>query len=143
MTELILAEARSSIFIAADPDRVFAAWLDPATASRFLGAGATSVGGIELDAREGGDFSIEMVDEKGSYAHHGQYLVIDRPRRLAFTWISAGTEHRLTVVDIRFVAEQGGTRVDLRHDGLLGQGRADRHSGGWQSILEKLGALLG
>ena len=31
----------------------------------------------------------------------------------------------------------GGTRVDLRHHGLLNDTRANQHSKGWQSILEK------
>jgi uncharacterized protein YndB with AHSA1/START domain len=39
----------------------------------------------ELEVRVGGQFRIVMEDARRSYEHFGEYLVVDRPRRLAFT----------------------------------------------------------
>lgn len=134
----ILAKAEVSIRIGAPPERVFDAWLDPGLARQFLAAGETRVGEMEIDPREGGRFRIEMASGERRYMHHGEYVVIDRPRRLVFTWISAATEERLTIVDVHFTPDAGGTRVDLRHEGLLNPEREAQHRWGWQSILEKL-----
>ena len=142
MAELLLARAMASTTIAAPPEKVFNAWLDEDLASRFLAAGQTSVGALSIDAREGGAFSVTMTDSEGDYPHRGHYVVIDRPRRLVFTWISKGTEERLTMVEVRFIPEDGGTLVELRHDGLLNEEREGQHARGWQSILDKLAGQL-
>jgi len=128
----------ASIEIAADPSAAFRAWLDPAQAARFLAAGETQVAQAEIDAREGGAFRIVMEGEEGRYEHHGRYVLIDPPRRLVFTWISAGTDWRLSLVTIRFRPIAGGVRIDLEHEGLPDSERAGRHQRGWRTILEKL-----
>jgi uncharacterized protein YndB with AHSA1/START domain len=82
-----------------------------------------------------------MQGDAKSYEHSGRYVVIDRPRRLVFTWISAGTDHRLSLVTIVFTPIQGGVRLDLEHEGIPDAERARQHESGWASILRKLARL--
>jgi uncharacterized protein YndB with AHSA1/START domain len=141
MAELALRRARVSIVIKADPGKVFDAWLDPRLAARFLAAGDMRVGEVELDPREGGEFRVVMQGERDRIEHQGRYVLIERPRRLVFTWISPGTDWRLSLVSLAFVPVEGGVRVELEHEGLPDAERMERHQRGWKTILEKLARI--
>lgn len=138
MAEPILARAQASIEIAAPAEAVFDAWLDPAIAGRFLAAGDMDVETAEIDAREGGAFRVVMRGEDNRVEHSGRYVVIERPRRLIFTWVSAGTDWRLSLVTVVFIPIPAGVRVELQHEGLPNADRAARHEYGWETILAKL-----
>ena len=60
---------------------------------------------------------------------------------LVFTWISAGTDHRLSLVTVVFTPVEGGVRVELEHEGIPDVERARQHERGWTSILRKLASL--
>src|SRR5579863_2549147 len=142
MAEATPYRASAEIEIAAAPEAVFDAWLDPGMAARFLAAGETHVGEIAIDAREGGAFRIVMRRPDDTRVdHHGRYVVIDRPRRLVFTWMSAATEQRLSLVEVTFTPTASGVRVRIDHEGLPDAERAGQHQGGWASILAKLAHL--
>jgi uncharacterized protein YndB with AHSA1/START domain len=138
MAQKLPYSANSSIEISLPPERVFDAWLDPTTAARFLAAGSMRVADAQIDAREGGAFRIVMSDGANELLHEGRYVLIDRPRRLIFTWISAGTDWRLSLVTINFVPTATGSRIELLHEGIPDADRANKHQGGWSTILRKL-----
>ncbi|MFI5014219.1 MAG: SRPBCC domain-containing protein [Hyphomicrobiales bacterium] len=141
MAEPILLRATASVVIRAEPGELFDAWLDPQRAARFLAAGDMAVSEIALDPREGGEFRIVMRGEREAIEHRGRYVLIERPRRLVFTWVSPGTDWRLSLVSVVFTPVAGGVRIDLEHEGLPDADRTRRHQRGWGTILEKLGKL--
>lgn len=129
--------------IAAPPERVFDAWLDPESVGRWLFA---TPGGVmervEIDARVGGAFLI--VERRGDELaeHFGEYLEIDRPHRLAFTFAAmrgSGT----TRVAVTIVPEGEGSHVTLVHE-MDPQWAAyeDRTREGWTAILAGLERTL-
>jgi uncharacterized protein YndB with AHSA1/START domain len=134
--------AYAEIEIAAAPAKVFDAWLDPGLAARFFAGGDTVVGEIAIDPREGGAFRLVMQDGAARFEHEGRYVVIERPRRLIFTWFSAGTDHRLSLVEVTFTPTAAGVRVRVEHEGLPDAERAGRHQRGWGTILAKLSRLF-
>jgi uncharacterized protein YndB with AHSA1/START domain len=74
----------------------------------------------------------------------GQFLEIDPPRRLVFTWgwthghaIAPGS----TRVVVTLQAENGGTRVILRHHDLPDTEQVDHHRKGWDLYLSRLAIL--
>ena len=75
----------------ASAERVFDAWLDPGKVMQWMSV--THRHGIsgqmvraEIDARVGGAFSFVDLRDGEEVDHVGEYLEIDRPRRLVFTW---------------------------------------------------------
>lgn len=124
--------------IPASRERVFDAWTDAEGMTRWMRPGPGMECRCELDVRVGGRFLIDMIAPDGTtLPHTGTYRVVDRPRKLVFTWMSGPTDHRETVVTLEFLESTGGTEVVLVHDGLPA-GAAEPHEEGWGLILEHL-----
>lgn len=129
--------------LAASPDDVFDAWTDPDSLSVWMCPGpGMRVPVAELDARVGGSFRIVMANDETQYDHKGTYQVVDRPRRLRFTWISPATGGGESVVTVDLSPAEGGTRLVLTHEGLPSAESAENHQGGWGNILDTLASHL-
>lgn len=135
--------ARVSRLIEASPEQVFDAWLDPSTAGKFLFATPRGeMVQVEIGARVGGKFVIVERRDGQDAAHYGEYIEIDRPRRIAFRF---STERQapgdLVVVDIK--PANGGSEVSLAHELKPEQANVkERTASGWKGILKKLGETL-
>jgi uncharacterized protein YndB with AHSA1/START domain len=127
--------------IAAPRERVFAAWLDPSTLAAFMRPGHTVGASAEVDPRVGGAFRIVMAHPDGKVEHRGEYLAIEPPSLLSFTWISANTDRLPTVVTIEFHDRSGGTELVLTHRRLPAP-RVPPHRGGWGDIVRTLDEVL-
>ena len=127
--------------VAVPREEVFDAWLDAESLQHWMRPGDVGRATAEVDARVGGKFRIVMHHGGRDNAHWGEYLAIERPSRLSFTWISEYTDLQPTVVTIDFLDKDGGTEVVLTHRRLPPE-RVDAHRGGWSSILEKLEETL-
>jgi len=124
--------------IPASPEALFDAWTDAEGMARWMRPGPEMQCRCRLDMRVGGRFEIDMIAPDGTtLPHTGTYRVVDRPRKLVFTWVSAPTGQRESVVTIEFRAAKGGTEIILTHDGLP-PAAAEPHEGGWQEIIRKL-----
>lgn len=130
--------------LAAPPQTVFAAFVDPVIAARWLFR--TPEGDIvraEADAQVGGEFCfIERRDDE-DIVHVGEYLAIDPPRRLAFVFSldQFRTVNEVTV-DLE-EAKTGGTLITLTHK-LDREWAAfsERTSKVWELMLDTLQQVL-
>ncbi len=125
--------------IDAPPEKVFDAWLDPDGVGQWLFATPDGVmERIEIDARVGGKFLI--VERRGDQLaeHFGEYLEIDRPRRLVFSF-AAMREAGYTKAEVTIAPDGNGSLVTLVHE--MDPEWADYEAQtrqGWTNILEGL-----
>ena len=97
---------------------------------------------IQVKTRRRGRFRIVMKGPDCDHEHTGEYLVVERPRRLVFTWISESTHGRTTTVTLELVPRgPDETELVLVHEGLPDETAAGRHRSGWEDILRKLEAI--
>ena len=138
--ELVLELTRT---IDAPKERVFDAWLDPATLATFM----TPMPGVtvpeaQTDPREGGRFLVVMRSGDQDMPHRGTYVTIDRPNRLAFTWESPFSEIEGSTVTLDFADAGTGTKITLRHIRFETEESRNNHEGGWSKILDTLAGAL-
>jgi uncharacterized protein YndB with AHSA1/START domain len=138
MTDLTLTCRR---IIAAAPEAIYNAWLDPAMITQFMSPRPDMhVREARSDARVGGNFFVLMVGDK-DYPHSGTYKELTPYSRLAFTW-EAPWSAPDTLVEIVLNPVEGGTEVVLTHIRFVSEESRDNHMQGWTGILGKLDALL-
>lgn len=120
------------IRIAARPETVFAFFTDPEKLVRWKGRQAT------LDARPGGTY---RVDIDGKNVVRGEFVEVDPPRRVVFTW---GWEDEASplrpgssTVEIELIPDGEGTLVRLIHRDLPPEAVAE-HAKGWDHFLPRL-----
>lgn len=123
--------------IAAPAEELFDAWLDPEAMAIWMRPGSIRTTTAKVDPRVGGRYEIVMRSATETYPHTGVYRVINRPRQLAFTWISRGTEQRESLVTVDFFARGEATEVVVTHEQLT-EAAAPSHTNGWTSALERL-----
>ncbi len=121
----------ASVRIAAPRLAVFPYFVDPELIVQWLGDWA------DLSAEAGGVFAIDM----GNTAIRGEYVEVDPPHRVVFTWGVPGRdglEPGSTTVEVVLTEDDGETLVELFHHDLPDH-EFDSHRAGWP---EKLGALV-
>ena len=125
-------------------ERVFEAWLSPEALAVFIRpAPGVTIPRVDVDARVGGKFLIVMKVGSSDVPHHGEYRVIDRYSRLAFTWHSAQTApHSLVTIDFEALGPEQ-TRVSLHHADFPNETIRSNHETGWTGILDALSELVG
>jgi uncharacterized protein YndB with AHSA1/START domain len=128
--------------IAARRERVFQAWLDSESLAQWMRPGNCTQAAVAVDPRVGGGFRIVMQGRpQGDVEHRGEYLAIEPPSLLSFTWISKHTDEQPTVVTIEFHERGTGTEVVLTHRRLPPR-EVDGHRKGWTDILRLLDEAL-
>lgn len=128
-------------YFPAPRERVYAAWLDPLSLVQWMRPGAEASATAEVDPRVGGGFRIVMKHSGGVTEHTGEYLVIERPARLSFTWISENTQQIPTQVTVEFIERDQGTELVLTHR-RLPESKVEGHRRGWGAILQNLEQVL-
>ena len=118
---------------------VFDAWTDPTTMAEWLSPVGQAE--AEVDLRVMGRFKVSMIGETTRIEHTGEYLVVDPPRELSFTWQSLYTGSEPSVVTVLFEAEGDETRVVLTHR-RLPESQVDPHTNGWEAMITRLAGLL-
>jgi uncharacterized protein YndB with AHSA1/START domain len=122
--------------IPAPAAELFDAWLDPGKLATWMRPSDVKRSRVKADARVGGAFEVLMQTPEGKSPHTGVYKVIDRPRRLAFTWNSDAAGNQDSLVTLDFNPRGRSTEIVLTHERLPSEEEVAGHRSGWTEILE-------
>ena len=128
-----------SRLLPAPADEVFRWWTEVDLLRRWM----SPVGSVEaaVDLRVGGAFRIVMKDAGVEIEHTGEYLEIDRPRRLVFSWRSQYTGGASLVTVSFEPVGHASTRISILHSGLP-KPAATGHRSGWGAMTDRLAEEL-
>jgi uncharacterized protein YndB with AHSA1/START domain len=121
-----------TILIAASPETVWEFFVDPEKLTRWKGMQA------ELDPTPGGIYRCAVIP---GHTARGDFVELDRPHRLVFTW---GWENESAVppgtstIEVELTPEGEGTSLHFVHRDLPGAEAAASHAHGWDHYLPRL-----
>ena len=119
--------------VAAAAETVFDFFADPDKMVQWMGRSA------QLEPRAGGTFRVDL---NGRDVARGEYVTVDRPDRVVFTWgweaDDALTAPGSSTVEVTLRPDGDGTVVRLRHTDLPEEARG-AHAHGWEHYMERLG----
>jgi uncharacterized protein YndB with AHSA1/START domain len=141
----------SEIFIAAPPERVFQALIDPGQVRQWWTSKECPIESFAFDAKLGGRWSYDTrhgaitVNGVSTFHCEGEVLEFDPPSRLAYSWIANWHDQpsQPTVVRWELFTSAKGTRVRITHSGLaeLPKARKD-YSSGWPGVVDCLRSFV-
>jgi uncharacterized protein YndB with AHSA1/START domain len=137
----------SEVRIAAPPERVFQALIDPKQVMAWWNDENCRIKNFSIEPRRGGKWTYDTghadfnVNGVSKFHCEGEVLEYDPPRSLAYTWIANWHEvkSRRTVVRWELTPDGAGTRVRVSHSGLTQESAARKdYSGGWPGVMQQL-----
>jgi uncharacterized protein YndB with AHSA1/START domain len=124
-------EVRVRQRFSAPAERVFNAWVDPATAGKWLFATAwRPMSRVKINARAGGSFRFEDRHNGDDVIQTGKYVELVRPKRLVFTLSGAKRQRSSTCVNVEIVPLEAGCELVLVHEGVLPDDSVRTEGGG-------------
>lgn len=127
--------------IEASPETVFAALTDPAKLKAWWGDEKTyRADKWSIDLRVGGKWRSEGKSSTGqSFVVQGEYVEVDPPRVLAYTWKPDWIDAPVTTVRFVLTPQGKSTHLLMTHGGFAGNENAlQNHKMGWPTVLNWL-----
>ena len=128
----------------APPDVVFDEWLDPAGMTEWMCPRPARAVKIVLDPSVGGLLHIDIEDSGTSVYVTGQFIELDRPRRLRFSWSCSAWADPSVQSEVTVILEDHGadqTLMTIEHEQLPPEQTAG-HGRGWGTIAAQLGDAI-
>lgn len=128
--------------IDAPREEVFDAWLDAEGMREWMCPGPVTHCDVTMEPRAGGRFQIAMHGPDLTVVNTGEFLLLERPAKLQFTWKSSrwGLEETLITVDL--LPHENRCELVLTHERFPVEHSATQLQAGWGWILELLSAHL-
>jgi uncharacterized protein YndB with AHSA1/START domain len=145
MTEHLERVLRIERTFDAPVERVFEAWTSEEVLRRWLHGRVTMETPIaEVDLRVGGSIRIVMRDPSdGTEAGAtGEYMVVEPPYRLVFTWVWDDDPDRPNLIELEFSEKDGRTLVRMTNSGIPTEDRWASQQRGWNTCYDILESVL-
>jgi uncharacterized protein YndB with AHSA1/START domain len=128
----------------APPEMVFDEWLDPEALEEWMCPHPVRVVDVTVEAREGGMVRFDVDDSGTRVLISGQFLTIDRPHLLRFTWSNSNWADptQASIVNVTF--EPVGvdeTLMSIEHS-LLPTSEFESFHSGWIATFSQLARRL-
>ena len=136
--------ARVQRVMPAAPDVVFDEWLDPESLAEWMCPRPSRCVAVTVEPRIGGSVRFDVDNLGASLLITGQFLAIDRPRHLRFTWTNSDWPDPTTVSLVNVAFEPFGddqTIMSIEHS-LIPPERFDDFQNGWAGVCDQLAAHL-
>ena len=124
----------------ATPAEVFAEWTDADALRDWMCPRPAVPTEVAIDLRPGGRIRIDIDEDGRRFFVVGEYVAIDPPHRLAFTWWCStwAVDTPTTLVTVSLAPRpSGSTLMTIRHE-RLPQHLLTQHHDGWCSIAAQL-----
>lgn len=139
-----LDEIVSEVHIMAQPERVFEALVDPEQVLQWWGqTNVYRCTKFDADLRVGGKWrSSGLGPDGGNFEVTGEFLEIDAPHLLVYTWVASWTGEVKTTVRWELSPTNQGTLLQIRHSGFSAHPEVTKSYRGWPRMLGWLQAYL-
>ena len=129
---------------AAAAEDVFDAWTTPEVIRRwFIPREGWQEPSAEVDLRIGGKIQVVMRDPDGEpVAAGGEFTLIERPHRLAFTWTFEDDPSNQQMIELEFKERDGATTVLFVNSDISEQERRDQQYDGWSTCFDEMERVL-
>ena len=142
MTET--ATVRVQRVMPATPEMVFDQWLDPESLEEWMCPRPVRVVDVTVEPHVGGVVRFDVDDSGTRVLITGQFMTIDRPNLLRFTWSNSNWPDPTvaSVVNVAFVpVGDDQTLMSIEHS-LLPPAEFESFDNGWTLTFDQLAALL-
>ena len=129
----------------APAEDVFDAWTNEEVIRRwFIPARGWQEPSAEVDLRVGGKVRVVMRDPEGEpVGAGGEYTLIERPHRLAFTWTFDEDPSNQQMIELEFTERDGITTVLFVNSDISTDERREAQYDGWSTCLDNMEVAIG
>jgi uncharacterized protein YndB with AHSA1/START domain len=132
-----LPSARVQRILPAPPEAVYDAWLDESSLREFMCPAPGRATEVEVDARVGGSLRVVMTFPDRRTEITGEFVALDRPDRICFTWHTDGGDAESIVTVLLAPHGASETQMTIIHSRQQPE-LVPRYQAGWGSIAERL-----
>jgi uncharacterized protein YndB with AHSA1/START domain len=126
----------------ATPQDVFRAWTDPRLLQQWLCPDPGVVREVTCDPVVGGRYRLVMVFDHGAHEVTGEYLEVDPPHRLVFTWLTDRSAGQHTQVTVTIRPDGDLTEMIIVHKRLPSDSYRDSARWAWANVVDRLDRIL-
>jgi uncharacterized protein YndB with AHSA1/START domain len=120
---------------------VYDAWLDECSLKEFMCPAPGQATEVAVDARLGGSLRVVMTFPDGQTEITGEFVALDRPERVSFTWRPDSDDHESIVTVLLAPHGEDQTHMTIIHSRQLAA-LVSRYRTGWTSIGDRLAEYL-
>jgi uncharacterized protein YndB with AHSA1/START domain len=137
-----LPTARVERVLPAPPADAYDAWLQEDALRDFICPAPGRAASVSIDPRIGGHLRFLMTFPDQEIEVTGEYIALERPSHISFTWRCSDTGDLESIVTVAFAPHgKGETLMTITHSKQPAQ-LVEKHQAGWTSVADQLQASL-